>query len=122
MTDEGEKADREPETPRTCGACGGRGCRWCTLGYQNQEQQKAWSKFRERMRKISSTYSLLEKVVRELIDGLEATGETELASRGRECLGAWMASSPDTVERREASMRMSLFQSEAVVAIMKAQT
>lgn len=64
---------------------------------------------------------MLEKVVRELIDGLEATGEKELAARGRECLTAWMESSPDTRERRDASMRMSLFQSEAVVAIMRSK-
>ena len=74
------------------------------------------------MQKISSTYSLLEKVVRELIDGLETTGETELAERGRKCLDAWMSSSPDTVERQEASMQISLFQSEAVVAIMKTRS
>lgn len=121
MTDEGKRSDDEPATPRTCGACGGRGCKWCTRGYQDEEQQKAWSKFRERMRKISSTYSLLEKVVRELIDGLESINEKELASVGKESLKAWMASSPDTEERRDASMRMSLFQSEAVVAIMKSR-
>lgn len=121
MTDDGNSADAEPMTPRTCGACGGRGCKWCTLGYQDEAQQKEWSRFRERMRKISSTYSLLEKVVRELIEGLEKAGQAELAGRGKECLDAWMSSSPDTAERREASMRMSLFQSEAVVEIMKAR-
>ena len=122
MTDEGKKEEVEPATPRACGACGGRGCKWCTMGYQDEAQQADWSRFRERMRKISSTYSLLEKVVRELIGGLEAAGQDEMAARGKECLNVWMTSSPDTRERREASMKMSLFQSEAVVELMKAQS
>ncbi len=108
-----------PETPRTCAACGGRSCRWCNSGYQDSAQQKAWKDFRERMRKISSTYSLLEKVVRELIDGLESVGDAETAEQGRQCLREWSAAAPDSPERREASMRMSLFQSRAVIAIMK---
>ncbi len=123
--DEQEKEDAAVETPRSCGACGGRGgagCKWCTMGFQNVDQKEAWVKFRSRMRKVSSTYSLLEKVVRELIDGLSQIGTVEclaLAGQGRECLHDWMEASPDTQERRDASMRMSLFQSEAVVALIK---
>jgi len=108
-----------PETPRTCAACGGRSCKWCSRGYQDSAQQKSWAEFRARMRKISSTYSLLEKVVGELISGLELIGETELAGQGRDCLRAWSDAAPDSQERRDASMRMSLFQSRAVIAIMK---
>jgi hypothetical protein len=91
-------------------------------GYQDAAHQETWARFRERMRKISSTYSLLEKVVRELIDGLEAIGERGLADKGRSCLEAWLEASPDTPERREASMMISVFQSQAVLAIMRART
>ncbi len=117
MTDHKED-EEEAETPRVCAACGGRSCRWCTRGYQDREQQAAWAKFRVRSRKISSTYSLLEKVVRELIDSLDAIGETDLADGGRECLEKWMSAAPDTMERREASMMISVFQSNAVVELM----
>ena len=82
--------DEEVETPRVCIACGGRSCRWCSRGYQDREQQEAWAKFRVRSRKISSTYSLLEKIVRELIDSLDALGDRELADQGRKCLEDWM--------------------------------
>jgi hypothetical protein len=116
------KEDEEVETPRVCMACGGRSCRWCSRGYQDQEQQKDWAKFRVRSRKISSTYSLLEKIVRELIDSLDKLGDQDLANRGRKCLEDWMSASPDTPERREASMMISVFQSQAVVALMKART
>ncbi len=74
------------------------------------------------MRKISSTYSLLEKVVRELVDSLDAIGEAELASHGRACLDTWMDASPDTPERREASMLVSVFQSKAVAALVRARS
>jgi hypothetical protein len=116
------EGDEAAGTPRVCAACGGRGCRWCSRGYQDGEQQKAWASFRSRMRKISSTYSLLEKVVREMIDGLDAIGEAELAAAGKECLEAWITAEPDTPERREASMMVSVFQSKAVIALMKARS
>ncbi len=74
------------------------------------------------MRKISSTYSLLEKVVRELMDGLAAVGETELAGQGRACLEMWISAAPDTPERREAGMLISVFQSKAVAALMRARS
>lgn len=114
--------DEEVETPRVCIACGGRSCRWCSRGYQDREQQEAWAKFRVRSRKISSTYSLLEKIVRELIDSLDALGNKDLADQGRKCLEDWMSASPDTPERRDASMMISVFQSQAVVALMRART
>jgi hypothetical protein len=108
-----------PETPRICEACGGRSCRWCNHGFQDSGQQKAWKDFRERMRKISSTYSLLEKIVRELIDTLESMGESEMAEQGKKCLKEWSEASPESMARREASMKISLFQSRAVIAMMK---
>lgn len=117
-----EEEEESAATPRVCTACGGRGCRWCVRGYQDAAHQESWARFRERMRKISSTYSLLEKIVRELIDGLDVLGERELADRGRSCLEAWLEASPDTPERREASMMVSVFQSQAVVLLMRART
>lgn len=116
-----EEDDDTVATPRVCTACGGRGCKWCVRGYQDAAHQESWAKFRERMRKISSTYSLLEKIVRELIDGLDVLGERELAEQGRSCLEAWLEASPDTPERREASMMVSVFQSQAVVVLMRAR-
>ncbi len=122
MTDDLTEEESAVETPRVCTACGGRSCKWCTRGYQDREQQEAWAKFRGRMRKISSTYSLLEKVVRELIDGLEAAGDPALAEQGRQCLEMWLSASPDTPDRREASMRISVFQSQAVAVLMRARS
>lgn len=119
MTDYEEEDEFGPETPRTCAACGGRSCRWCNRGFQDLLQQKSWEGFRERMRKLSSTYSLLEQVVQELIDGLESIGEHEMAEQGKVCLKDWSDAAPDSQERREASMRMSLFRSKAVVAIVR---
>lgn len=113
----------EPKlTPRACEACGGRGCKWCTDGFQDQEQQTDWRKFRQKMRRISGTYSMLENLVRELVKRMEEIGTEEslkVAERGRSCLHRWIMAEPDTAERRDASVDMNIFQKDALLVLMK---
>lgn len=116
--------DPEKKTPRLCSACGGRGCKWCSGGFQDEEQQTDWKKFRSRMRSISSTYPMLENITRQLIKALEEAGTREaeaLAERGRRDLSEWMESECDTEERRSASFKVTMFQNEALLAITKAR-
>lgn len=116
-----------PETPRVCEACGGKTednyvCRWCRNGFQNSEQRSAWREFRTRMRKISSTYSLLEKLTREMINVLSRIDGEEsvtIVREGSMALNKWLSSDPDTKERRDASIDIGIFQKKALVLIMR---
>lgn len=117
----------EPKTPRVCEACGGRtdedyNCKWCKNGFQDSEQQSSWREFRTKMRKISSTYSLLEKLTREMISVLHRVNDEEaknIAEEGTRVLNEWLSAEPDTKERRDASINISIFQKKALVLIMK---
>lgn len=116
-----------PKTPRVCEACGGKtdenyNCKWCKNGFQDSEQQSSWREFRTKMRKISSTYSLLEKLTREMISVLRRINDKEaeeIAKEGSEVLDEWLLAEPDTKERRDASINISIFQKKALVLIMK---
>lgn len=114
-----EDGDRETPTPRVCDACGGApaDCRWCSGGYQTLQQQRAWQMFRNRMRTISGTYSLLEGLVNQLIGRLRERGSDEaniLADEGKDLLITWWASDADSDERKETAARMSAFQRRAL--------
>lgn len=111
----------EPKTPVVCKACGGRSCKWCTNGFQDEDQRREWAEFRRRMRKISATYSLLERVMRELIDRLTEAGTQDardMASEGQRLLSEWASADPDTKERREASSAIGVFQKKAIRVLL----
>jgi hypothetical protein len=74
------------------------------------------------MRKISSTYSLLEKLTREMINVLSRIDGEEsvtIVREGSMALNKWLSSDPDTKERRDASIDIGIFQKKALVLIMR---
>lgn len=116
-----------PKTPRVCEACGGKtesdySCKWCKNGFQDSEQQFSWREFRAKMRKVSSTYPLLEKLTREMITVLRRINDKEAkgaAKEGARVLDEWLSAEPDSKERRDASIDINIFQKKALVLMMK---
>ena len=65
---------------------------------------------------------MLEKVTREIIDGLQKIGTDEAincAQKGIEALEGWLDAPADTQKRRDASISITIFQKEAIIIIMK---
>lgn len=123
MADEDHDA---PDTPRVCEACGGNeaGCGWCTGGFQDPGQQDRWREFRMGMRKISETYSLLEDIMWDIVGRLDAVGTKEasdLSTEGRRLLKTWLQADPDSAERRQSSLSISMFQKRAVLELIKSR-
>lgn len=115
----GKDGDQGVPTPRICEACGGQmgDCKWCTAGYQSPEQQASWRVFRNRMRKISGTYSLLEDLVNQVIGRLEKVRTDRaigMVEDGRKLLAAWHSAEADTEERKLIVVRMSAFHRKAL--------
>lgn len=114
-----DNGDQGVPTPRICEACDGAAgdCKWCCDGYQSPAQQTSWRVFRNRMRKISSTYSLLEDLVSQVIGRLEKVRTDraiEMVEDGRRLLAAWRAAEADTEERKLIVVRMSAFHRKAL--------
>lgn len=102
--------DDDAITPRLCAACGGSAgfasaeavCPWCTAGYQDEHQQRAWREFRHRMRRLSATYDFLEATVEHLLEELDAIqGSEELLAEGLVLLDAWKRG--DIIQPQERS-------------------
>ena len=109
-----------PDTLRTCEACGGETpeeCNFCTDGYQTERQARFWRTFRQRMRKISGTYGLLEDLVEELIGKLRKlkTDEADmLAAEGRDALHRWIMADPETADRERTAQGLRDFNVRAL--------
>jgi hypothetical protein len=111
------------KTPRVCEACGGLGnpCKWCLDGFQDPDHQEAWSLFRNRMRSISGTYSLLESLMEQIIEKLNSieTEEAHNASiEGKKLLVIWWDHDIDSEERKNVSHKISEFQKKAIEIMM----
>lgn len=122
-----------PVTPRVCEACGGdkddpaepkAPCLWCTNGFQNLHQQRAWNRFRSRMKRISSTYNFVEETVHDLLRRLDAVGigtdvlglrAHELAVEGNRLLDA----RPTATDRRLATEELRAWHKASVDLLLE---
>lgn len=132
--------DGGEDTPRVCDACGGNGrddegkdeeegdaerepCAWCTAGFQNRRQQRAWARFQRRMRRVSSTYSFVDEAIHELLERLAAENTEEavdLAHEGTRLIAERSsASASDT--RRAATESLSVWHKMAIDYLMARQ-
>lgn len=108
------------DTPRVCEACGGESegsCPWCSRGFQNTRQQEVWRQFRQRMSKISGTYSIFQGLIEGTIGLLEQMKDEEarsLALEGRDVLCRWLLSDHGSVERDEAGRGLVLFHNRSL--------
>jgi len=117
--------DDPADTPRVCEACGGESdaiCHWCTEGFQDSTQQVNWRSFRQRMSKISGTYSIFQGMIEETIDILDKIEDDEakaMAVEAREVLCKWLVSDHGTAERDEAGKGLVTFHNKALSFLMK---
>ena len=108
------------DTPRACAACGGESseeCPWCTSGFQDASQQERWKRFRQRMSKISGTYSIFQGIIEKTIDILDQMDDEEakaMAIEARKVLCKWLISDHGTLERDDAGKGLVSFHNKAL--------
>ena len=111
-----------PPTLKICEACGSHGddCIWCTNGYQTLQQRKIWHEYRVQIRTRSSTHSILQEIVEEVISKLEATNdETHLTmtNEGKKLLTKWVHADPDETNYLLLTRQLSEFNKRALEVI-----
>lgn len=91
-------------------------CVWCQDGFMNSKQFIRWKKFRNNMRQVSGTYTLLQSIIEDLIVRLTGTGNREameIKIKGKKLLATWK-NAESSEDRNEASKELHGFHKKAM--------
>lgn len=110
----------EPETERECPACGsGPGRAACAVcdgtGMVTAAQAYHWKLFDQRRRAASSTFPLVESLVRDALAKVsQRDGSAGLVAEGVELLDRWRSTDSLSHEREEAARELREFHRRAL--------
>jgi hypothetical protein len=111
-----------PETERECPACGGgpmkAECSVCAgTGHVTAKQAYHWRMFEQRRRAASSTFPLVEGLVRDILAKIalsERAGASSLVVEGVDLLNHWRETESLSHEREDAARELRVFHQKAL--------
>lgn len=115
-------SDNPPDTLAECLACGGgpgkSECGWCgTTGAMTKAQAYHYRRHMQRLRAASSTFPLVESLVRDVLAKIalsERAGAVGLVAEGVELLERWRETESLSHEREEAARELREFHRKAL--------